>query len=86
LSYDELLFNKNVFLVFLAHIEGVSTSRSPLSLISSLEDIRLAELTNAGSQQSSIDDEERTSGLPTTDDTTNNKCPIEILMLIFYGG
>jgi hypothetical protein len=69
-----------------SYIEGVSTSRSPFNLINSLEDIRLNELTNSGSHQSSLDDDERTSGLPTPDDTTNNKCPIEILMLIFYGG
>jgi hypothetical protein len=86
MSCDELFLNENIFLVFLAYIEGVSTSRSPFNLINSLEDIRLNELTNSGSHQSSLDDDERTSGLPTPDDTTNNKCPIEILMLIFYGG
>jgi hypothetical protein len=46
----------------------------------------LNELINSSSHQSSLDDDERTSGLPTIDDITNNKCPIEILMLIFYGG
>jgi len=48
-----------------------------------MEDIQLIDSTNSGSHQSSLDDDERASGLPALDD---NKCPIEILMLIFYGG
>ncbi len=52
-------------------------------MINSMEDIQLNDSANSGSHQSSIDDDERASGLSALDD---NKCPIEILMLIFYGG
>ncbi len=76
--------NRSVFLfLFLAYIEGISTSYSARNLINSMEDIQLNDSTNSGSHQSSIDDDERASGLSTLDE---NKCPIEILMLIFYGG
>jgi hypothetical protein len=51
-----------------------------------MEDIQLNDLTNSSSYRSSIDDDERISGLSTLDDSNNNKCPIEILMLVFYGG
>ncbi len=51
-------------------------------MISSMEDIQLNDSTNSGSRQLTIDDDERTSGLSAPDD----KCSIEILMLIFYGG
>jgi hypothetical protein len=70
--------------LFLAHIEGMSTSRSSRSMIHSLEDIQLNDSTNSSSQQSSVDDDERTYGLSSSDE--NNKCPIEILILTFYGG
>jgi hypothetical protein len=40
---------------------------------------------NSGSHHSSIDDDERLSGLSASDDN-NTKCSIEILILIFYGG
>ncbi len=63
----------------------MSTSRSYRNMINSMEEIQLNDLTNSDSHPSSIDDDERTSGLSASDDNTN-KCPIDILMLIFYGG
>lgn len=69
----------------LAHIDGLSLSRLSHSLFNSVEDIQLTESINSGSHQSSLDDDERASGLPIIDDS-NNKCSIEILMLVFYGG
>lgn len=50
-----------------------------------MEDLQLVDSINSDSHQSSLDDDERVSGLPIADDT-NNKCSIEILMLVFYGG
>ena len=69
----------------LAHIENMSLSRLSHSLFNSMEDLQLVDSINSGSHQSSLDDDERASSLPTADET-NNKCSIEILMLVFYGG
>lgn len=64
------------FAILLAHIEGLLTSRSLRNLQSSLEEETLL---------SSMDDDERTFVNSSGDDGPS-KCPIEILMLIFYGG
>ncbi|UJR15164.1 hypothetical protein I4U23_002127 [Adineta vaga] len=66
-------------------IEGISTSRSSRTLTRSLDDIHLIDSNNSGSHHSSIEDDEGTSGLSVLEDN-DNKCPIEILILIFYGG
>lgn len=71
--------------IILAQMDGLSLSRLSHSLFNSLEDIQLTDSINSGSHQSSLDDDERASGLPIIDDS-GNKCSIEILMLVFYGG
>ena len=79
---------KEVFVIpgyILAHMDGLSLSRLSHSLFNSLEDLQLTDSINSGSHQSSLDDDERASGLPIIDDSSN-KCSIEILMLVFYGG
>ncbi|CAF1268379.1 unnamed protein product [Rotaria sordida] len=67
-------------------LEGISSLRSSLSIIHSIEDIRLNDSIHSDSHQSSMDDDERTNGLSASDDNNINKCAIDILILIFYGG
>ncbi len=64
--------------MYLAYIEGVSTSTSR-----SLRNLKLSIDNNT--TLSSIDDDERTYVSLSSDDG-NNKCLIEFLILIFYGG
>ncbi|CAF1375393.1 unnamed protein product [Adineta steineri] len=66
-------------------VEGMANSRASRNLARSIEDIHLHDSANSDSHHSSIDDDERTFGLSASDDI-QNKCPIEILILIFYGG
>ena len=66
-----------MFSLLLAHVEGILTSRSLRNLQQKLEDEALLS--------SSLDDDERTCvGMSGND--SNSKCPIEFLILIFYGG
>jgi hypothetical protein len=71
-----LFLLKILFVFHLAYIEGMATSRSFRSVKHSIDDnITL----------SSIDDDERTY-VDSLSDDGNNKCSIEFLILIFYGG
>ncbi len=65
-----------VYFIYLAHIEGVSASRS-------LRNVRRS--TDDNTTISSIDDDERTF-VSLSSDEGNNKCSNEFLILIFYGG
>ncbi|CAF4420948.1 unnamed protein product [Rotaria socialis] len=76
---DDEFFDAETF------IENMPNVRSSRSLIYSTDDIQLHNSMNSDSHQSSIDDDERACGLSASDDN-NNKCTIEILILIFYGG
>ena len=57
-------------------MEGVPTSRSLRNVQHSIDDDTIL---------SSIDDDERTY-VSLSSDEGNNTCPIDILILIFYGG
>lgn len=71
--------------LLVAHLDGVHTSRSNRSIIHSVNDIQLNDSTASDSYLSSLDESEQRYAATSAMDP-RPKCPIDILILIFYGG
>ena len=67
----------------LAYLEGLTSARPSCPLIESIDNLQLNETIRSDSYLSTIDDDDR---IHSSQINSDEKCPTDILLMIFYGG